>query len=77
MTVRPLKCSSEIYNYNKLDKSKVQAYCILGQLKPRQNTPQYVHIHTHTQESLKSAGQKPPQQRNNKEKNTLLFYLKD
>lgn len=48
MTVRPLKPSSEIYNYNKLDKSKVQPYCILEQLKPRQNKPQYVHKDTHT-----------------------------
>lgn len=66
MTVRPLKRSSEIHNYNKLDKSKVQPYCILEQLKPRENKPQYVHTYTHTEESLEFAGQKPPQQRNDK-----------
>lgn len=35
----------------------------------------YTKTHTHTEESLKFAGKKP-QQRNNKEKNTPLFYLK-
>lgn len=48
MSARPLKPSSEIHNYNKPDKSKVQPYCILEQLKTRQNKPQYVHIYTHT-----------------------------
>lgn len=52
MTVRPLKRSSEVHNYNKLDKSKVQPYCILEQLKPRQNKPQYVHIYTHTHRGM-------------------------
>lgn len=49
MTVRPLKRSSEIYNYNKLDKSKVQPYCTLEQLKPDKINPSmYTKTHTHT-----------------------------